>query len=409
MNTFNIQPDNLYHSLKKFQEFGCGSLYFENTAYDGRLLIVDKKELVNLANCSYLALEKHDSLIKGSQDALLRYGTQNSMSRNVFSNPLYQKAEMQLYEIFKGFPIIYGSTTLAHYSALPLLVQEKDVIILDAFVHNSVRIASELCKAKGTFIIVSKHNDMSNLQYLVKRLKKEGYRNIWYCADGVYSTHGNLCHVKELREILDQEENFYAYIDDAHGVGWTGKNGAGFVIGNYELHPKMIVIGSLSKSFASSGGFIVVSDQKIADYLKLRGNTFLFTIPMPPAILGAISASLALHLSGTVVKYQTELLENIQYFRAQSKELSIPVSSTEVTPIQFVKAGSNEKAIQLQQSLVKKGFFAPIAAYPAVQANECGLRISITRNLTRTDIDNLLAALQNITIPYQPEVQNSYI
>lgn len=409
MSNFNIQPDELYHSIKRFQGFGCGCLYFENQEYHGRLLTVDNQELVNLANCSYLALEKHEALIRGSQDALLRYGTQNSMSRNILSNPLYRKAELLLSEIFNGHPIIYSSTTQAHYSALPLLVQENDAIILDAFVHNSVRTASELCRAKGTFVIISKHNDVDHLQYIISRLKREGYRNIWYCADGVYSIHGDVCDVKGLHSLLDKEENFYAYVDDAHGVGWTGTNGSGYVIGNFGLHPKMIVTGSLSKSFATSGGFIIVKDEKIADYLKLRGNTFIFSIPMAPAVLGAIVASLELHLSTLINNYQNDLSGIINYFRKKCQEYSIPIFSNDVTPIQFIKIGSNDQVIEFQRHLVNLGFFAPIAAFPAVRANEGGLRFSISRHLTHADIDNLITGLQKSIISNHPEEKdNSY-
>ena len=398
MNSFNIEPNKLYYTIKHFQKDGCVAQYFEDSNYNGRTIMVNNKTLLNFANCSYLGLEKHPLLIEGAIEACMKYGTQNSISRSLLSNPLYLEIESTLSKIFPGFPVIYSSTTLAHYAALPLLMKEKSAIILDAYVHNSVRTASEACVSKGTFVLVSRHNDMEHLRYLIKRLKKEGYQQIWYCADGIYSMHGDVCNVKELQKILDEEENFYAYVDDAHGIGWTGKHGCGYVIGEYGLHEKMIVAGSLSKSVATSGGFLIVPDKTLSDYLKLTGHTFIFSAPMPPASLGSVAASLKMHLTSEIVQYQKELVELIIYFKNKCRELSLSIAYEDMTPIQLIKIGDIEKILKVQKRLMNEGFFATMAVYPAVSIGDGGIRISITRNITKTDIDNLLESMKKILL-----------
>jgi 7-keto-8-aminopelargonate synthetase and related enzymes len=396
MNKFNIEPDELYYSMKHFQEVGCGVQYFEDPEYDGRTITVKNKKLLHFANCSYLGLEKYPDLVNGAIQATLKYGTQTSMSRGFLSSPLFLELESFLSQIFTGFPIVYASTTVAHYSVLPILAKEGDAIILDAFAHNSIRMASQLCKANGVFVLVSRHNDMDHVKYLIKRLKKEGYKNIWYCADGIYSMHGNVCDVKGLHTLLDQEENFYAYVDDAHGTGWCGKNGSGFVIGNFGLHPKMIVIESLSKSIGVTGGAVVVPDKKLSDYLKITGHTFIFATPLTPSTIGALIASLKLHLSDQISNFQKELLELIYYFRRKSKELDLPVVTKDITPIQLLRIGSTEKLLQVQRKLIDKGFFPSTAAYPAINKGDGGIRVSITRHITKLDIDNFLENVRNI-------------
>lgn len=409
MNKFSIEPNEFYYSIKKLQEYGCGVLRYEGNEYDGRSFVINSKRVIHFANCSYMGLERHPALIEGAKDALMKHGTQISMSRSQVESPLFWEVEKSLKRIFGHYPIVYGRTTLAHYSALPILIKETDAIVLDAYVHNSVRTASEICKARGTFVIVAKHNDMDNLRYLTRRLKKEGYKNIWYLADGIYSTNGDVCDVKNLKQLLDEEDNLFAYIDDAHGVGWCGKNGAGFVIGNFGLHEKMIVAGSLSKSFATTGGFLIVPDKTLADYLKLTGNTYLFSSPTTPSSLGAINASLKFHLTDEASFYQQEVLDLILYFKERCKKLSIPINSNSITPIHSIKLGKPENGFKVQKYLFDNGFFVSVAMFPAVRADESGLRISITRNLTRDDIDNLITALQKVNLANQPEVQNTYL
>jgi 7-keto-8-aminopelargonate synthetase-like enzyme len=248
-------------------------------------------------------------------------------------------------------------------------------------------------------VLVSKHNDVDHLRYLVKRLKKEGYKTIWYFADGIYSMHGDVCNVKDLQQLLDEEEDFFAYVDDAHGVGWCGKNGSGYVIGNFGLHKKMIVAGSLSKSFATSGGFLIVPDKTLADYLKLNGHTFIFSIPMPPSSLGAINASLKLHLLPEAIIYQQELTDLIKYFKTKCAELDVPVYTQSLTPINLIKIGNKDEILKVQHHLVQTGFFASVAAHPAVSVEDGGIRVSVSRNVSKSDIDNFLYRLKQI---YQP-------
>jgi 7-keto-8-aminopelargonate synthetase-like enzyme len=396
MQKFNIETNELFPVVKHLQENGCAFQYFEDSHFNGRTVTVNQKELLHFASCSYLGLETHPALIDASIEAIKKYGTQTPSSRAMLSSPLYKELEALLTQVFPGHTIVTQTVTLAHCSVLPLLIGEKDAIILDAYVHNSVRMASQLCSARGTFIITSRHNDMDHVKYLIYRLRKEGYRNIWYCADGVYSIHGNLCDVKGLQHLLDTEDGFYAYVDDAHGTGWCGKNGSGFVIGNFGLHDKMIVTESFAKSMASSGGGIIVPDPMLADYIRFTGQTMIFSGPLQPGILGALIASVKLHLSDALVPMQHELNELIRFFIERSHELDLPITTMDPTPIQLLKIGGTEKMFKVLTQLIARGYLPMTASYPAIARGEDGIRITITRHLKKSDINDFLETIKEI-------------
>lgn len=391
---FNIEFSELFYTIKNLHEEGCVFQYFDDLIYDGRKITIGNKELLHFANCSYLGLEKYPSLIKGAIDAVQQYGTQNSMSRAMLSSPLYKKLENYLSIVFPGHQAVYPTTTLTHCSALPLLIQKDDAIILDAYVHNSVRMASQLCSANGTFVVMSKHNDMDHVKYLTYRLKKEGYKNIWYCCDGLYSIHGNFCDVAGLQQLLNEQKDLYAYIDDAHSVGWYGKNGSGFVIGKHGLHEKMIVVVSFAKSMAASGAALISMDKDIVNYLKFTGQTMIFSGPILPSVLGAIIASFELHLSSSIISMQNELKELIRHFRNKSKEFGLPITTKDETPIQLLRIGNANDTNKILKKLLEKGFFAMTASYPAIEKGEEGIRITITRHLSKNDISNFLEYLK---------------
>jgi 7-keto-8-aminopelargonate synthetase-like enzyme len=392
----NLEISEHFYTAKYLSENGCVFQYDEDSIFNGRTITLGKKELIFLASCSYMGLEKHPELIKASIDAVKKFGTQTPCSRAAVSSILYKELEDLLKDMFPGYHIVAQTVTLAHCAVLPLLINDKDAIILDAFAHNSIRMASQLCKANGTFVIVSKHNDMDHIRYLVKRLKKDGYRNIWYCADGIYSIHGNVCDIKGLHKLLDEEDNFYAYIDDAHGTGWCGKNGSGYVIGAFGLHEKMIVVESFAKSMVTSGGAIIVPDRIVGEYIKYSGQTMIFSGPVQPPTLAALVACVKLHLSDEIVKLQNELLELIHYFRDRCDELDISLVSKDITPIQFLRIGSVEGTFKVLKRLFERGFYAVSIVYPAINKGDEGIRIMINRHIKKSDIDSLLDNLTDI-------------
>lgn len=394
MNDFGIESSDLYNSIKELKSHGCVFQYYEDAEFDGRKITINNRELIHFANCSYLGLEKHPLLIKEAREALEKYGTQSSISRAMLSSPLYKTLEENLSKMFPGYQAVFATTTLAHCSALPLLIKENDAIILDANVHNSVRMASQLCKANGTFIIISRHNDMENVKYLIYRLKKDGYRKIWYCADGLYSIHGDFCDLPALEKLLNEEDDFYAYIDDAHSTGWCGKNGSGYIAGQSKLHEKIIVVESFAKSMAANGAAIVSTSKKIIEILGFTGQTMIFSGPIQPATLGALNASVKIHLSNEIGTLQKELHELISFFRKRSNELSLPVFAIDETPIQLLKIGSMEKMFSVLMQVIADGFLPMTAGYPAVAKGEEGLRMNITRHLTKNDINNFLECVK---------------
>ena len=394
----NLDPSLLqrYQQMKMLEDSGCMFQYMDDTEYSGKKVTINGQELIHFGSCSYMGLENHPELIQASIEAIKKYGTQTPSSRAVLSSPLYSEAEKLITRIFPGYQVMTQTVTLGHFSVLPLFIKPNDAIILDAYVHNSVRMTSQWCKANGTFVIISKHNNFEHIAYLVKRLKKDGYDKIWYCADGVYSIHGDLLKVDELHSLLNIENDLYAYIDDAHGAGWAGKNGNGYVLGNFDLHPKTIVAVSFAKSFASCGGALVMSDKADADLIRKTGQTLLFSGPVQPAILGALIGSLKLHLSDKFNIYQKELLELIQYFTSESLRLELPIARTGLTPIQLLRIGDVEKTYKILKNLHKSGFFAAAVSYPAVSMDDTGLRITLTRHLDKSDIDNFLFRIKQL-------------
>jgi 7-keto-8-aminopelargonate synthetase-like enzyme len=116
----------------------------------------------------------------------------------------------------------------------------------------------------------------------------------------------------------------------------------------------------------------------------------IFSGPLQPALLGAAIASARIHLSEELGERQALLLARIRLFNALAAERALPLGSPAETPIRFVSAGEQEVTYHLARTLMKEGFYANTAVFPAVPRLQGGLRIALTTHQTPDDIRALV-------------------
>jgi 7-keto-8-aminopelargonate synthetase-like enzyme len=367
--------------------------FTENENISGSEICIGGEELINFGSCSYLGLEFHPNLKKGVQEAVEKFGTQFSSSRAYLSIGLYQKLEAELTRIFEQPVIATASTTLGHMAALPVLIRENDAVIIDLQVHSSVQMAVQILKARKVNTYVIPHNDMESLENKIKSLRDK-HQKIWYLADGIYSMYGDCAPVHQLEELLNKYKQFHLYIDDAHGMSWTGKNGVGYVRSQIEHHPKMVLVSSLNKSFASSGGVLVFPNEEMKKDVLNCGSTLIFSGPIQPPMLGAALASAKLHLSQEIEHYQMELKRKIDFTNQRLKELNLPQYCESDSPLFFIPCGLPKFISNILQRMKNQGFFLNAASFPAVPMKKGGIRFMINNNLNTEEIGKMLDTLQ---------------
>ncbi len=354
---------------------------------------VDGCSLVNFGSCSYLGLEFDARLRAGVIDAVTRYGTQFASSRAYISAPQYFELETLLAELFQAYPLVSASTTLGHLAAIPVLVGPQDALILDLQVHHSVQLATSQCRLKGCPVEIIPHSRMDALENMIKEFRKKGVQRIWYFADGVYSMYGDFAPIDDIISLLNKYDNFYLYIDDAHGMSWKGKRGRGYVLGQRDIHPKMVVAVSLCKAFAAGGAAIIFPNEEWKNIVRNCGSTLIFSGPMQPPMLGAAVASAKIHLTDEIATLQNELYEKIEYFNQLVDKYNLPLLSKDHTPIRFIGLGLLHVTNNMIQRLMKEGFYTNSAGFPAVPIKRSGIRIVINRHQTYADIEKLIQAI----------------
>ena len=331
----------------------------------------------------------HPYLKQKAIEATQNYGTQFSSSRAYVSLGLYDELETLLGVMYNAPVIVSASTTLGHLSNIPVLVGSNDVVIMDEQVHSSVQTAVQLLKARGIAIEIVRHNRVDMLEDRIIALKNT-YNKIWYMADGVYSMYGDYAPLDDIMQLIYNYEQFNLYVDDAHGMSWAGKNGSGYAKTILPKHERVFIVTSLNKAFAAGGACMIYPNDDYRSMVRNCGGTLIFSGPVQPPMLGAAIASAEIHLSPEIIELQQQLEGKVKYFIQVAESLNLPLKSTNLSPIKFIKVGRPGVGYSMIRRLMEAGYYANLSVFPSVSINNTGIRLPITNHLTMQDIDGIL-------------------
>ncbi|MES2518668.1 MAG: 8-amino-7-oxononanoate synthase [Bacteroidota bacterium] len=396
MNQFPPNVGQMHSIMSHAKTLGILQGHFTDYQLNGQTIHLNGKDLHHFANCSYLGLELDPRLKAAAQDAIERYGIQFSSSRTYLESNLYEILEDKLAQIF-GKPVLVAPTTsLGHISWIPNVVQKNDAIILDHQVHRSVQNASMIAKANGTHVELLRHNRMDLLEDRIVELSKN-YRKVWYMADGVYSMFGDVAPMQILYTLMNKYEQFHLYVDDAHGMSWSGTHGRGYALSRVSyFHEKMCFITSINKGFGANGSAMVFSDEIQKMMIKNAGSTLIFSGPVSPVMLAAGIASADIHLSDEIYDRQRKLQKLMQHFIKKANELKLPLVRQDLTPICYLAVGANPlHCVDIAVGLQKDGYFVNVSSFPTVPLKNSGIRITLNVNHTEETITGLLTSLKH--------------
>lgn len=389
-NNFLDTVDEVFSAAK---QQGVLHLYAEGEVFTGRKIRVKQKDLYHFGTTGYLGLEQDERLKEAAIEAILKYGTQFPLSKSYISNPLYHALEEKVTQMYGSPIIITKNSTLGHLGVIPSAVEDSDAIVLDHQVHWSVQSAAKVLKTRSVPIEMIRHNNLDMLEDKIKKLSSK-HKRIWYMADGVYSMYGDVAPIDELMQLCDKYPQLHLYLDDVHGMSWTGKHGTGYVLGKLgELPENVLLFGTLSKTFGASGAVAVCTDKKRYTKIKTFGGPLTFSAQLEPASVAAAIASAKIHLSPEIYKLQNELSERIALFNALLTKTELPLIEQNNSPVFYVGTGMPITGYNFVNRLMKEGFFVNLGIFPAVPVKNTGVRITISRHNQEEEIESLVEAM----------------
>ncbi len=373
----------LQKQLGEIRELGIHNPFFltQEKINDNTTLIAGR-ELLNFATYNYLGMCGDPAVSRAAKEAIDLYGTSVSASRLLSGEkPLHQELEREIAD-FIGVEdsIVYVGGHATNVSTISHLFGQNDLILHDALSHNSI---FHGCLLSGATVIAFPHNDWESLDRILSD-RRHRYQKVLIAVEGVYSTDGDIPNLPEFIEVKKRHQAFLM-VDEAHSIGTLGTSGRG-IAEYFGIDPMDVDLwmGTLSKSFASCGGYIAGCGA-LVEYLKYTAPGFVYSVGISPP--DAASALASIRVLRTEPERVAQLQERSRLFLQLAGDRGLNTGLSEGSPVIPIIVGESMKSVQLSHNLFQRGINVPFMFYPSVPQNAARLRFFITCNHTEAQIN----------------------
>jgi 8-amino-7-oxononanoate synthase len=323
-------------------------------------------DLINFTTNDYLGLRTHPEVIEAAISATWEYGTGAGASRLAGGNyDLIDEFEGKI-AAYKGYEVacVFGSGFLANIGIIQALVDKKDAVIVDRLSHACIIDGAQLSGAK---LLRFKHNNPQHLEQLL--LDHRGkFRNVLVITEEIFSMDGDLAPIEELANVA-QKYGAWLMVDGAHSLY------------KEEVRSKKaeVYVGTMSKALGSYGGYVCGS-RVFIEYIKTSARSLIYSTALPAAAIAAAIAAL------DVIEKEKPYLKTLENAKLLGAESAI-------VPVIF---GDEKKALAAEEELRQKKILVSAIRPPTVPVGTARLRISVSANHSKEEIEMLQEQLKKI-------------
>ena len=360
-----------------------------------RMVFKGKEHLVwSLHN--YLGLANHPEIREADSIGASLYGLAYPMGARMMTGntSLHERLEVELSIFVKK-----EDTVLLNYgyqgmlSVIDSLVDRHDVIVYDAESHACIIDGVRLHQGKR---FVFAHNDLESLKKQLEHAKAYTAKTgggILLITEGVFGMRGDMGNLKGIAA-LKKEYDFVLLVDDAHGIGVMGENGAG--TGEEQGVQKEIDVyfGTFAKSFAAIGAF-VSGAKHVVEHLRYTMRSQLFAKSLPMPLVYGLLKRLEIIRKDAALREQLWLITRSLQDGLTKAGFDIGDTVTTVTPV-YLKGTIAEATGLVKDLRESHGIFCSMVVYPVVPKGIIILRLIPTAAHTLSDVRRTIEAFEEI-------------
>ncbi|HWT11347.1 MAG TPA: aminotransferase class I/II-fold pyridoxal phosphate-dependent enzyme [Allosphingosinicella sp.] len=346
--------------------------------------IIQGKETILLGTYNYMGMTFDPDVVAAGKKALDDYGSGTTGSRVL--NGTYQghaECEEALKEYYgTRHAMVFSTGYQANLGLMSTIAGREDYIILDADSHASIY---DGCKLGDAQIVRFRHNSPEDLARRLGRLPPGVGKLV--VLEGVYSMLGDIAPLREMVQIAKRHGAMVA-VDEAHGMGFFGRNGRG-VFEEAGVEDQVdFVVGTFSKSVGTVGGFVVSNHPKF-EVLRLVCRPYVFTASLPPSVVATAAASIRkLRDAGDK---RAHLWRNSKRLHAGLRQLGFSLATPEAqSAIIAIILPDQEATVRMWQALLEQGVYVNMARPPATPAGIYLLRCSLCADHSDEQVGDIL-------------------
>jgi 8-amino-7-oxononanoate synthase len=352
---------------------------------DGARIVIDGKVLLNFASNDYLGLAQHPSLREALTHAASHWGV-GAGAAHLLGGHRAEHAELEeklARWTGRERALLFSTGYMANLGVIASLLADGDVCVQDKLNHACLLDGARLSGAR------LKRYGHSDVAAAARQLQSRSNDAALLASDGVFSMDGDIAPLSELAALCKKEQATLM-IDDAHGLGVLGVDGAGSLSdAGLTQSDAPILMATLGKAIGVAGAFVAGSAALIEGLIQFA-RTYIYTTAMPPALAAAASAAVGVAINETWRREKLQRL--IGHFRSGAEERGLTLMASR-TAIQPVLIGASATASSASKYLEDAGFFVPAIRPPTVSAGKARLRVTLSAVHDEADVERLLNAL----------------
>ncbi|XP_063066619.1 serine palmitoyltransferase 1 [Engraulis encrasicolus] len=256
-------------------------------------IIVNGKECINFASFNFLGLLDNERVKHKALSSLKKYGVGTCGPRGFYGTfDVHLELEERLAKFMRTEEAIiysYGFATIA--SAIPAYSKRGDIVFVDEAACFSIQ---KGLQASRSFIKYFKHNDMDDLERLLKEQEMEDQKNPrkarvtrrFIVVEGLYVNTADVCPLPELVK-LKYKYKVRIFLEESMSFGVLGEHGRG-VTEHFGVNIDDIdlISANMENAVASIGGFCC-GRSFVIDHQRLSGQGYCFSASLPPMLAAA--------------------------------------------------------------------------------------------------------------------------
>ncbi len=355
---------------------------------DGATVVVDGRRLLNFASNDYLGLAQHPRVAEALVSSARRWGVGATAAHLLGGHRTEHEALEHKLAQWTGREraLLFSSGYLANLGVLTALLADGDLCLEDKLNHACLIDGARL---SGATLKRYVHADVASAQ---RQFDTRPQCAALLATDGVFSMDGDVAPLRELAALC-RDQHALLHVDDAHGLGVLGPDGAGSVAeAGLATGDVPVLMATLGKAVGVCGAFIA-GDAALVEGLVQFARSYVYTTAPPPALAAAASA--AVDIARFESWRRDRLRTLIAHLRAgaAARGLTLMPSRTAIQPL---IVGDSATALRLSRGLEAAGFYVPAIRPPTVPPGAARLRITLTALHTEALVERLLDALAQL-------------
>jgi 8-amino-7-oxononanoate synthase len=352
---------------------------------------LDGRCYVNFASNNYLGLTHHPRVVSAFEAEAKRSGVGSGAAALVTGYREAHASVERAIAVWKGTEsaVMLSSGYAANFAAVQTIAAVRPGVrfLLDKLVHASL---VDAVRASGSEFRVFPHNHLEKLARLLSEADANQPQVI--VTESIFSMDGDAADLAGLAQ-LKREHEFLLLLDEAHGSGVYGPDGAGYAaeVGLQSIVDVSIV--TLSKAIGVSGGAVCAS-RAFCDALVNFGRSYIYSTNVPPAIAAGVEAAIAAMRDEP--QRQRRLREISREVRAKlvAMRFDLPTGDSPIIPVIL---GDEAEALAAAERLREAGLLVVAIRPPTVARGSSRLRITLSSEHTPDEIDVLLNAMRSLS------------